>query len=126
MALLSAVAALLGVLLVCPDIVRASAPHHERAAATPAAARNLTATARTLTAAGPPAAPAYVCPYDRGDCRLLAALGPAVLTAPPLDPPVHAAGPAAGAGARDVGGRTLPADARPRAPDLHVLQVLRS
>ncbi|WP_418956716.1 hypothetical protein [Streptomyces tritici] len=115
-ALLSAVAALLGVLLVCPDLAGPSG-HHER----PAAA------ARTLTPAAPAAVPqAYLCPDERGDCRLLPALGPAVLTAPPLDPPVQTADPAARAGTGDDSGRTFPADARPRAPDLHVLQVLRS
>ncbi|MFG2328183.1 hypothetical protein ACGFMM_01020 [Streptomyces sp. NPDC048604] len=118
MALLSAVAALLGVLLVCPDLVPTAA-HHDRAAGAPTSAR-------ALTAVGPAAAHEYVCPYDRGDCRLLPALGSAVLTAPPTDPPLQATDPATGARAGDEGGRTLPAGARPRAPDLHVLQVLRS
>ncbi|MER8001653.1 hypothetical protein [Streptomyces sp. NPDC095613] len=68
----------------------------------------------------------YVCPYDRGDCGRFAHLSPAVLTAPPpaapqaatvtlthLEPP-YRTGPLPRSGALA------------RAPDLHVLQVLRT
>lgn len=68
----------------------------------------------------------YICPYDRGDCGRFAHLSPAVLTAPPpaapqaatvtlthLEPP-YRTGPSPRSGALA------------RAPDLHVLQVLRT
>ncbi|MEU2544702.1 hypothetical protein ABZ618_04560 [Streptomyces roseolus] len=131
MALASAVATLLAALFVClgsgpsgPD----GHPGHERAAAAttvgPAAPGASSGPAATAVPGAGRAA--YVCPYDRGDCSLFPALSPAVLSAPPLDPPLHAedrlprvdglAGEGAG---RDPG-------VRPRAPDLHVLQVLRT
>ncbi|MFZ4296893.1 hypothetical protein ACOZE3_03070 [Streptomyces cinereoruber] len=68
----------------------------------------------------------YVCPYDRGGCSLFPSLSPAVLSAPPLDPPLQAAdglprlAPVSGDGPARRSG------VRPRAPDLHVLQVLRT
>lgn len=102
-ALLSAVATLLGALFICPS---ASADHH-------------TAMPDTTVAA-------YSCPYDNGACGLLPTVSPAVLTAPPLDPP-----PAAGEQLppldRPAGTARPPhATALPRAPSLHVLQVLRT
>ncbi|MGW1011994.1 hypothetical protein ACWD4X_18435 [Streptomyces termitum] len=67
-----------------------------------------------------------VCPYDGGGCSLFPSLSPAVLSAPPLDPPLHTEGrpPRFDAGAGD--GAVLRPGVRPRAPDLHVLQVLRT
>ncbi|MEU9858766.1 hypothetical protein [Streptomyces sp. NPDC047974] len=122
MALVSAVATLLAALFVCLGSGPSGPgghPGHERATA-PA---SVGPTATPVPGTGPAA---YVCPYDRGDCSLFPALSPAVLSAPPLDPPLHAedrlprfdalAGEGAG---RDPG-------VRPRAPDLHVLQVLRT
>ncbi|GAA2475576.1 hypothetical protein [Streptomyces gobitricini] len=114
MALVGAVATLLAVLCVCLS------PHggtggrdggHERAVA------GHTATGHLVTE--------YACPYDRSDCGLFPYLTPAVLTAPLLDPPPQAdalvrVGPHRGAG------RPAATGARPRAPDLHVLQVLRT
>ncbi|MFF8292569.1 hypothetical protein ACF068_25510 [Streptomyces sp. NPDC016309] len=85
------------------------------------------------TAAGHPAsgygtgheAGEYICPYDRGDCGLFPYLTPAVLTAPPLDPPAQPDG-LVRAGATAPAGRPAASGVRPRAPDLHVLQVLRT
>lgn len=110
MALVSAVATLLAALFVCLGVGDAvghderTRAHHERTTG----------------------ADEYVCPYDRGDCSLFPSLSPAVLTAPPLDPPSQAEGrfPRLGPSYDPV--RAPHADARPRAPDLHVLQVLRT
>ncbi|MFI6468799.1 hypothetical protein ACIBL5_00805 [Streptomyces sp. NPDC050516] len=107
MALLSAMATLLAALFICLAAGGGESParHH-----------------------GPPAGgPAqYSCPYDQGDCGLFPHTGPAVLTTPPTDAPAPAAvhdvrpvTPRAGAAPVRFG-------ARPRAPDLHVLQVLRT
>lgn len=122
MALVSAVATLLAALFVCLGSGPSGPgghPGHERAAAPAPVGPAATPVPGTGRAA-------YVCPYDRGGCSLFPALSPAVLSAPPLDPPLHTedrlprvdalAGEGAG---RDPG-------VRPRAPDLHVLQVLRT
>ncbi|MFE6227724.1 MULTISPECIES: hypothetical protein [unclassified Streptomyces] len=129
MALVSAVATLLAALFVClgsgpggPD----AHPGHGGAAA---------ASARPAVAAspGPAATPvpgpgrsAYVCPYDRGDCSLFPSLSPAVLSAPPLDPPLHAEDRLPRVDALAGDGAAGAPGVRPRAPDLHVLQVLRT
>ncbi|MFI8516667.1 hypothetical protein ACIGEZ_02355 [Streptomyces sp. NPDC085481] len=68
----------------------------------------------------------YVCPYDHGGCSLFPALSPAVLSAPPLDPPLHAEGRLPRLGTPHHSGRAPGPGAQPRAPDLHVLQVLRT
>ncbi|MEU6483841.1 hypothetical protein [Streptomyces sp. NPDC046887] len=107
---LSAVAALLAALFVCldPHGVAARPDHGEQ---------------RRVTLAVP--ATEYSCPFDRGDCGLFPYQTPVVLTAPPLDPPQQP----------DTLTRPQPApavaapasyQARPRAPGLHVLQVLRT
>ncbi|MEU0271337.1 hypothetical protein [Streptomyces sp. NPDC006307] len=67
----------------------------------------------------------YTCPYDHGDCALFPHLSPAVLTAPPLDPPRQTDGLAALTEAYAVD-RPDRAGVRARAPDLHLLQVLRT
>ncbi|MFE5792997.1 hypothetical protein ACFQ8C_10540 [Streptomyces sp. NPDC056503] len=125
MALVSAVATLLAALFVCLGSGPGGPgghPGHERAAAT-----------APVASPGPTATPvpgigraAYVCPYDRGDCSLFPSLSPAVLSAPPLDPPLHTEDrlPRVDALAGDGAGRDP--GTRPRAPDLHVLQVLRT
>lgn len=65
------------------------------------------------------------CPFDDRNCGLFPDLSPAVLTAPPLDPPLYAGGPAP---LGQTYGPDRPGGAQPlpRAPDLHVLQVLRT
>lgn len=130
MALVSAVATLLAALFFCLGAGPGPEAHHagtgpeaeSGSAGTGAAARTATPAARA--AAG--SVVEYICPYDRGGCSLFPSLSPAVLSAPPLDPPLHAADglprvePPSGDGAARRSG------VRPRAPDLHVLQVLRT
>ncbi|MFJ3902177.1 hypothetical protein [Streptomyces sp. NPDC090025] len=125
MALVSAVATLLGALFLClgtggPDggTDRHLARHAVTAADAPAGALGVFADDDTTRQ--------YVCPYERGNCSLFPSLSPAVLSAPPLDPPLHAAGRAARPGQPSGDGTAPHPDARPRAPDLHVLQVLRT
>ncbi|MCX4822652.1 hypothetical protein OG883_22680 [Streptomyces sp. NBC_01142] len=107
MALVSAMATLLGALFLC---LSPTGPHH-----TPHT--DLTGTDVTT---------AYSCPYDRGDCGLLPALTPAVLTAPPVDAPPLAGVQPPHFAPPPATGRLHRSGALPRAPDLHVLQVLRT
>ncbi|MEU6623620.1 hypothetical protein ABZ926_23015 [Streptomyces litmocidini] len=112
MALASAVATLLAALFLCQGTVPEGhgAPH----AAGPRAVTAVAATGE------------YICPYDRGGCSLFPSLSPAVLSAPPLDAPPHAAGGTPRLAPPSGDGPAHRSDARPRAPDLHVLQVLRT
>ncbi|MEU8520271.1 hypothetical protein [Streptomyces sp. NBC_01216] len=118
-ALLSAVATLLVALFVCLG----DGPGHDTAdrAHVP---RTGTGTDESGALAYP--STAYVCPYAPGDCALFPALGPAVLTAPPLDATPYTEGRHPSAGPAHAAGRASRTGARPRAPDLHVLQVLRT
>ncbi|MFF3836770.1 hypothetical protein [Streptomyces sp. NPDC001930] len=125
MALVSAVATLLAALFFC--LGAGPGPENHHAGAGPKAASGSAATGTTATTpAVAGAVVEYICPYDRGGCSLFPSLSPAVLSAPPLDPPLHAADglprfePPSGDGAARRSG------VRPRAPDLHVLQVLRT
>ncbi|WP_260606825.1 hypothetical protein [Streptomyces sp. WAC08241] len=115
MALVSAVATLLAALFFCLGAgPGAGAESHHRAVPEQEARAAAAVTVE------------YVCPYDRGGCSLFPSLSPAVLSAPPLDPPLQAAdglprlAPVSGDGPARRSG------VRPRAPDLHVLQVLRT
>lgn len=116
MALLGAMATLLAALVIC---LAPGAGHHGGTESGDGA--------RMTRVAGTAAGDSwYACPYDDGGCGLTASLSPAVLTAPPLDPPPHQDGPALlvpPAGGGRVDGTFA---ARPRAPDLHLLQVLRT
>ncbi|MFC8824341.1 hypothetical protein ACFT9I_03170 [Streptomyces sp. NPDC057137] len=129
-AVLSAVATLLAALYVCLGPVDT---HHPAPSPTVTAVAHTEAAGITLrtdvkgTAARSASAPEYTCPYDRSGCRFIPHLSPAVLTAPlPADP----------LGTDDVGparlalppstGQVSRSGAFPRAPDLHVLQVLRT
>ncbi|WP_330176127.1 hypothetical protein OG875_23065 [Streptomyces sp. NBC_01498] len=129
-ALLSAVATLLAALSLCLASVD---PHHpasspDRGAAAHSASAGITLRTDVAgTSAGRAAAPEYICPYERNGCRFVPHLWPAVLTAPhPADPPgtgeVSPARPAPLTGT----GQVARSGASPRAPDLHVLQVLRT
>ncbi|MFI8822855.1 hypothetical protein [Streptomyces sp. NPDC053431] len=115
LALASAVATLLGALFLCLGVGHPGAGDPAERIG-------------HVSATGPVAAQPgqYVCPYDRGGCSLFPALSPAVLSAPPLDPPLHAAGGGPRLAAPRSSGQAPRSDARPRAPDLHVLQVLRT
>ncbi|MEU8621980.1 hypothetical protein [Streptomyces sp. NPDC048623] len=117
-ALVSAVATLLGALFLCLGVADPGAQ--------PGAHRVTRAAPTAATAVNASADEQYICPYERGDCSLFPALSPAVLSAPPLDPPLHADGRLARPWAALDDGRPARPDARPRAPDLHVLQVLRT
>lgn len=103
MALLSAVTTLLGALFIC---LSPSAPHHNNAL--------------------PDVPTAYTCPYDDGACGLLPLAGPAVLTAPPPAAPLEAGAQPPHLDLPAPTGRLPRSGALPRAPDLHVLQVLRT
>ncbi len=125
MALVSAVATLLAALFFC--LGAGPGPENHHAGTGPKAANGPAATGgTTVTQAATGTVVEYICPYDRGGCSLFPSLSPAVLSAPPLDPPLHAADglprfePPSGDGAARRSG------VRPRAPDLHVLQVLRT
>ncbi|MFF1510725.1 hypothetical protein [Streptomyces sp. NPDC058326] len=141
MALVSAVATLLAALFFC--LGAGPHGHHEAvaqpdartaAAATTGASVSRTATTgasvgRTAvhgTAVTGDAVSEYVCPYDRGGCSLFPSLSPAVLSAPPLDPPLPAEGGPPRLDPPSCDGPARRACAQPRAPDLHVLQVLRT
>ncbi|MCX5225848.1 hypothetical protein ABZY16_24620 [Streptomyces sp. NPDC006553] len=124
MALVSAVATLLAALFFC--LGAGPGPENHHAGTGPRTPSGATATGTTATPAATGTVVEYICPYDRGGCSLFPSLSPAVLSAPPLDPPLHAADglprfePPSGDGAARRSG------VRPRAPDLHVLQVLRT
>ncbi|MFE6715054.1 hypothetical protein [Streptomyces sp. NPDC057695] len=126
MALVSAVATLLAALFFCLGAGPGPGDHHADAGPGVASGALGGSTPAVGTTSAARVAVEYVCPYDRGGCSLFPSLSPAVLSAPPLDPPLHAADgppraePASGDGAARRSG------VRPRAPDLHVLQVLRT
>ncbi|MCB5181067.1 hypothetical protein [Streptomyces antimicrobicus] len=91
------------------------------------AAGTRAAAAGTRTAAGASYAAhaSYVCPGDLPGCSHRGHVAPGVLPVPPpvVVPPRAEPPPAAGAG---PDGRIRPPRAPARAPDLHVLQVLRT
>ncbi|MFF8376360.1 hypothetical protein ACF07V_09560 [Streptomyces sp. NPDC015661] len=125
MALASAVATLLAALFLClgtgPDGERV---HHEEGPRATGVTAHRGPTARTAEAGS--VTGEYICPYDRGGCSLFPSLSPAVLSAPPLDTPLHAGGGLPRLAPPPADGPARRSDARPRAPDLHVLQVLRT
>ncbi|MEO3973100.1 hypothetical protein [Streptomyces sp. CAU 1734] len=108
MALLSAVATLLGALLICLN--PPSERHHRPG--------------MTLSPAAP-VIPAVSCPYENGACGLLPVVAPAVLTGPPPEAAVDTADGPVRAGRAVVPRAPEHGRERARAPDLHVLQVLR-
>lgn len=109
MALLSAMATLLAALFICTAMDDPAPP----------------AGGTVISLAG--AADArYDCPYDRGHCALFSRVSTAVLTVhPPTAPLAPDSGPQPLEHAY-AGGRVIGSGARARAPDLHVLQVLRT
>ncbi|MEV6331698.1 hypothetical protein [Streptomyces sp. NPDC051909] len=119
-ALVSAVATLLGALFLCLGVSDPAGHREPRPAAQTVTRTHAPAGAQALDDEQ------YACPYERGGCSLFPALSPAVLSAPPLDPPLHADGRAARPAEALGDGRPPHPGARPRAPDLHVLQVLRT
>ncbi|MFB7271918.1 hypothetical protein [Streptomyces sp. NPDC056244] len=141
-ALVSAVATLYAALFIClapgagpaMDSGRGTAGGHGRNGS-PA---TVSTAARTVTGteAGSPAGRAapvrhhaearFTCPYDGGDCGLFAHHSPAVLTVPPPAPPLAAGAQLPPRALPYPVGRAPRAGAHARAPDLHVLQVLRT
>ncbi|MEV7864978.1 hypothetical protein AB0P17_02485 [Streptomyces sp. NPDC088124] len=122
-ALLSAVATLLAALFVCLGTDPGGPPAHHRDAVATAVAGPSPAGAAEPPRAGDSQ---YVCPYRHGDCGLFPHLSAAVLTVPP-----PAAEPVVGAQHPYLEpprptGRAPRSGALARAPDLHVLQVLRT
>ncbi|MFE4910239.1 hypothetical protein ACFRCX_01560 [Streptomyces sp. NPDC056652] len=126
-ALLSAVATLLAALFIClgaePD---GTGVHHPDGPAAVADGGAYGPAAGTTIRDRAEAEARYTCPYDKGDCGLFPHQSPAVLTVPPpatplvgdvqpshLEPPFPT-------------GRVPRSGALARAPDLHVLQVLRT
>ncbi|MCZ0979425.1 hypothetical protein O1L60_10865 [Streptomyces diastatochromogenes] len=112
MALVSAVATLLAALFLClgtgPDGERA---HHPEGPAKATAFAAVTGE--------------YTCPYDRGGCSLFPSLSPRC-SARPCSTPAPRGGRAPRLAPPAGEGPARRSDARPRAPDLHVLQVLRT
>lgn len=109
MALLSAVATLLAALFICSAT---DAPAPRRGGS-------------VVSLAGAPDA-RYDCPYDRGHCTLFPRMGTAVLTVQPPTAPLAADSGSPHLEHAHAGGRALRSGTRARAPDLHVLQVLRT
>jgi hypothetical protein len=68
----------------------------------------------------------YDCPYDRGHCALFEQVSTAVLTVPPPTAPLAADTGPTHLGHAHAGGRMPRSGTHARAPDLHVLQVLRT
>ncbi|GAA2804731.1 hypothetical protein [Streptomyces showdoensis] len=113
LALASAVATLLGALFLCLGVGDPGGA--DRFAGHETAARHHTSVVDE-----------FVCPYDPGGCSLFPSLSPAVLSAPPPATPLHAEGRPPRPGAPPHSGQAPRPGAQPRAPDLHVLQVLRT
>ncbi|MFJ4919390.1 hypothetical protein [Streptomyces sp. NPDC088725] len=122
-ALLSAVATLFAILVICAGPDQAH-PLNGGGATVAASLKNVTGV--TSLATEPTAQARYSCPYDDGDCRLFPRLSPAVLTVPPPTAPLAAAAQLPRPGPPPSGGRVAGPEAVARAPDLHVLQVLRT
>ncbi|GAA3370823.1 hypothetical protein GCM10020367_18990 [Streptomyces sannanensis] len=108
MALLGAVATLLAALFIC---------------LAPGGHADATTDGHHITLAH--TAPEYDCPDERGDCGLSPRNTQAVLTAPSLDTPASDTTPPVHIEAPPRAGGVFEAVVRPRAPGLHVLQVLR-
>ncbi|MFD9083600.1 hypothetical protein [Streptomyces erythrochromogenes] len=109
--LLTVLGVLAGALFLC---ARSGEPHSASASAS----------ASELRAHGTAHA-VCVSPYDLPGCSPLAHVPPAVLPVPPPAVTVPGSGPQAPAHAT-AAGRVGPPEALARAPDLHVLQVLRT
>ncbi|MGW0776253.1 hypothetical protein ACWD01_21960 [Streptomyces sp. NPDC002835] len=122
-ALLSAVATFLGALFFC---LGPGGAHEATASPAYESANESAGGSAGESAFGPLSATAYSCPYDDGGCGLRPVLGPAVLTAPPLDAPPPAGAAPASLGTDPDAAPPYHSGAQARAPDLHVLQVMRT
>ncbi|WP_079125086.1 hypothetical protein [Streptomyces lushanensis] len=126
MALASAVATLFAALFIClgPESATASG---SGSIAGPGGghAGNSHARNRSFTAVNQAEA-RFSCPYDSGDCALFTHLSPAVLTVPPPAAPLAADVQLPHREPPYPTGQVPRSGALARAPDLHVLQVLRT
>ncbi|MEV6678022.1 hypothetical protein AB0N09_14315 [Streptomyces erythrochromogenes] len=121
--LLTVLGVLAGALFLC---ARSGEPHSTAASATVSASASTTVSASASEArAHGTAHTACVSPYDLPGCSPLAHVTPAVLPVPPPAVTVPGGGSQAAAHAT-AAGRTRPPEVPARAPDLHVLQVLRT
>ncbi|MFF8260479.1 hypothetical protein [Streptomyces virginiae] len=120
-AVLTVLAALAGALFLC---ARSGDPDVSSGARAPGAAYGATDGAASGAAYGTERA-VCVSPYDLPGCSPLAHVTPAVLPVPPPAVTVTGGGPLPCAHTR-AAGRIRPPEPLARAPDLHVLQVLRT
>lgn len=128
MALMSAVATLFAALFIClgPDPGKTGIHHPDgsvTAEAGAAAGQGAQAVQVTVRAR---AEARYTCPYERGDCGLFPHPSPAVLTVPPPATPLAGDVQPSHLEPPYPTGRLPRSGALARAPDLHVLQVLRT
>ncbi|MEV4969968.1 hypothetical protein [Streptomyces scopuliridis] len=126
-ALLSAVATLFAALFLClgtdPGGTR---DHHPDSPVTAASGTAYSPAAGTTVRAKAPAEARYTCPYDKGDCGLFPRQSPAVLTVPPPATPLAGDVQPSHLEPPYPTGQVPRSGALARAPDLHVLQVLRT
>ncbi|MFE2633644.1 hypothetical protein ACFXKX_16385 [Streptomyces scopuliridis] len=130
-ALLSAVATLFAALFLClgPDPGGTGGHHPEGPATAANGAGTGTAyspAAGTTVRAKAEAEARYTCPYDKGDCGLFPHQSPAVLTVPPPATPLAGDVQPSHLEPPYPTGQVPRSGALARAPDLHVLQVLRT
>ncbi|MFF5566663.1 hypothetical protein ACFY7Z_13050 [Streptomyces sp. NPDC012623] len=128
-ALVSAVATLFAALFVClspgpgasgpgASGPGAHAPHHAERTATAVGQAHQTAVGQAHSE--------FVCPYGKGDCGLTPHLNQAVLTVPPPAAALPGGPRISYLEPERPGGQVARSGAQARAPDLHVLQVLRT
>ncbi|MFF2525729.1 hypothetical protein [Streptomyces liangshanensis] len=124
MALMSAMATLFAALFVCLGVDKVGEGADGASAWGPAGVGHHRAAA-PFTPVNKPVA-RYSCPYDGNDCGYFPHLSPAVLTVPPPAAPLASGVPHPRVEPTPPAGRLPRPGARARAPDLHVLQVLRT
>ncbi|MFF3754074.1 hypothetical protein ACFYYH_27025 [Streptomyces sp. NPDC002018] len=120
MALASAVATLFAALFICLGPESGADP-----GSGPGSTGGSHAVNRSFTAVSKAEA-RFSCPYDDGDCGLFTHLSPAVLTVPPPASPLAADVQLPHRELPCPTGQVPRSGALARAPDLHVLQVLRT
>lgn len=122
-ALLGAVATLFAALFICltPGVADPAEAHHRDAS--PQSAR---ATPTATHDVPVPAEARYTCPYEKDNCGLFPHHSPAVLTVPPPTAALTADAPLPHLEPPYPTGQVPRSGTLARAPDLHVLQVLRT
>ncbi|WP_228447022.1 hypothetical protein [Streptomyces paludis] len=125
---MSAVATLFAAFLIClggGSGAVSAAPSGASGASDVAYVTHEGGTAHTVTAPAEAGA-RYICPYGKGDCGFFPHLSPAVLTVPPPVAPLADGVQLSHLTVAHPVGRAPRSGAHARAPDLHVLQVLRT